>query len=120
VLRLFSTDSPFPANQHPAIPLVLLVLLDFLICRSKLPPEVPFGRELFEEVCGLLHRPVWTSYAPGSPLPSNGLGCLLTVRYAFTRPRKSPTAFACLSLPQVNTGLLLAFPPIILWTEPRH
>ena len=94
MLRLFSTDSPFPADLHPAIPLVLLVLLDFLICRAKLPPEVPltapgsplfrprkspllppevpFGRELFEEICGLLHRPVWTSYAPGSPLPEMG------------------------------------------------
>ncbi len=85
-----------------------------------LPPEVPFGRELFEEICGLLHRPVWTSYAPGSPLPSNGLGRLLTIRYAFTRPRKSPTAFGCLSLPPVNNDLLLAFPPIIPWTVPRH
>lgn len=37
----FCTDPPFVAHLRPAIPLVLHVLLDFLICRAKLPPEVP-------------------------------------------------------------------------------
>ena len=131
VRRTCSVCFPRIHRFRPAyILLFLLFFLYFLTslyaepnCPRKsplLPPEVPFGRELFEEICELLHRPVWTSYAPGSLLPSKGLGRLLTIRYAFNRPRKSPTTFGCLSLPPVNNDLLLAFPPIIPWTVPRH
>ena len=89
VLRTRSVCFPRIHRFRPTY--ILLFLLFFLYFLTSLyaepncprkspfsPPEVPFGGELFEEICGLLHRPLWTSYAPGSPLPSNGLGRLLT------------------------------------------
>jgi hypothetical protein len=101
----------------------------------KLPPEVPFFAPGSPLNCPR-KSPLEESYSRrsvdcctarcGPPMPpevptlQNGLCPLLTIRYAFTRPRKSPTAFGCLSLPPANNDLLLAFPPIIPWTVPRH